>query len=192
MTTRWCLAVSVAGAAVLAFGSPAATPASAGRTPPQLYRALQTKPFKPATVAGRFGDARLSTISPSPTAARYGAIGTVQVTFGKGEGSIRYTVFRSRARAFNSWADDISGAATPVLTFEQRLLVRGLPVTAVMFLGALGACDPAPCPDTRATFVSGVVQADVTVTVRPNASNWDRVAASALVRAAYAHLKSSQ
>jgi len=40
--------------------------------------------------------------------------------------------------------------------------------------------------------VSGVVHADVSVTVRPNASNWDRVAASALVRAAYAHLKSLQ
>jgi hypothetical protein len=190
VTARWSVAIGVASAAVLAFGVLPAAPASKGRTPPELYRALRTKPFAPATVAGRFSAARLSTVSPSPTAARYRAIGAVQVMFRKGEGSIHYTVFRSHTAAFNSWAHDVTAATTPGLTYEQRLHVYGLPVMAVMFLGALGGCDPSTCPPTRATFVSGVVQADVTVTVRSNASNYDQVDASALTRAAYAHLRS--
>jgi hypothetical protein len=184
MTARWGVAIGVASAAVLAFGVLTAAPASNGRTPPELYRALKTKPFAPATVAGRFSAARLSKVSPSPTAARYHAIGAVQVTFIRGDGSIRYTVFRSHTGAFNSWSHDVTAATTPYLTYQERLLVHGLPVPAVMFLGALGQCDPSPCPPTRATFVSGVVQADVMVTVESDASNYDQVAASALVRAA--------
>lgn len=186
------LAIAVGLASVLALGSTPAAPATTERKPAQLYRVLKTRPFAPATVAGRFSAARISAISPSPTAARYHALGTIEVTFAKGGGSIRYTVFPSRPAAFNSWADYMSGTTDPGLTFEQRLGVNGLPSTAFMFLGALGQCDPTPCPPTRATFLSGVVHAEVSVTVRPNAVHWDRDAANALVRAAYAHLKSLQ
>jgi len=187
--TRLGAAIGVAAGALLVFGTLNAAPASKGRTPPELYRALSTRPFAPATVAGRFSSALVSTVPVSRTAARLRAIGAVQVTFTKGEGSIRYTVFRSHTGAFNSWAHDITAATTPGLTYEQRLRVHGLPVPAFMFLGALGECDPSPCPPTRATLVSGVVQADVTVTVR-NLSNYDQADTSALARAAYAHLQS--
>jgi hypothetical protein len=187
---RLCVAIGVAGAALLAFGGLTAAPASKGRTPPELYRALRTTPFAPATVAGRFSVARLSTVSPSPTAAHYRAIGTVQVAFTKGEGAIRYTVFRSHTGALNSWFDDVTAATTPVLTYERRLLVHGLPVKAFMFLGPLSGCGPSPCPPSRAMFVSGVVKADVTVTVRSNVSNYDQADTTALARAAYKHLRS--
>jgi hypothetical protein len=39
-------------------------------------------------------------------------------------------------------------------------------------------------------FVSGVVKADVTVTVRSNVSNYDQADTTALARAAYKHLRS--
>jgi hypothetical protein len=188
MMARSGMAISVAAAAVLGFGVLAA-PASKARTPPELFRALKTKSFAPTTVAARFSGARLSAVAPSRTAARLRAIGTVEVMFTNGDGTIRYTVFRSHTGAFKSWSHDVTAATSPGLTYEQRLRVHGLPVPAFMFLGALGGCDPSPCPPSRATFVSGVVQADVTVTVR-NLSNYDQADTSALTRAAYAHLKS--
>ena len=187
---RLGLVIGVAGAAVLAFGALTAAPASTRRTPPELYRALRTTPFAPPTVAGRFSRARVYTVSPSPTAARYRPIGAVQITFKKGEGSIRYTVFRSHAAALNSWADDVTAATSPLLTYERRLLVPGVPVKALMFLGPARGCDPPPCLPSRATFVSGAVQTDVTVTVRSNFSNYDQADTTALARAAYAHLRS--
>ena len=172
---------------VLVWGVVAAAPATAKRSPTAIYRALRTTPFTPPSVASRFSSRRRSTVSPSANAKRHRALGTVQVAFAKGQGAIRYTVFRSHADAVRTWDDDVTAATTPGVTYEARLSVPGLGTKmAIMFLGG-SRCDPLPCK-TEATFVSGVVQGEVTVTVVSTNSYYDRPDTVALTRAAYAHV----
>jgi hypothetical protein len=80
---------------LLLIGADAAISSIQKRSPTQLYRALRTTPFAPATVHGRFGSAARSVVAPSASARRHHAIGTVRITFGRGQGTIDYTVFRS-------------------------------------------------------------------------------------------------
>jgi hypothetical protein len=186
MTARWSAAIGFAVVAVLAFGALPAAPASTGRTPPKLYRVLRTTPFAPASVAGRFRGARLSIVSLSASSARQHAIGTVQVTFTKGEASIRYTVFHSHNAALNAWEDDVS-AARPMSDFQARLHVYGIHTPNVLYLGA---CASAACDSYRsmASIVNGYVKIDVTVTALPSHTNYDQAATMILARAANTHL----
>jgi hypothetical protein len=179
--------VAAAVAFVLFVGAEAATPATAKRSPTAVYRALKSTPFAPATVAGRFSSASRSVRSPSPTAHLHHAIGTIRVTFRRGQGTIDYTVFRSRADALDTWYDDVT-EATANLNFKARLRVYGL--TSKPNVVYLGACTSADCTSltSSASIVAGFVKIDVTVAVLSQESYYDESKTMSLARAANAHL----
>jgi hypothetical protein len=184
---RALAALPAAAVAFLLFvGAEAATPATAKRSPTAVYRAVRTTPFAPATVAGRFSSARRSVTSPSTTARLHHAIGTIRITFRRGQGTIDYTVFRSRTDALNTWYDDVT-VATANLNFKSRLRVYGLTSPNVLYLGS---CISADCTSftSSASIVTGFVKIDVTVTVLSQESYYDESMTMSLARAANAHL----
>lgn len=188
---RALAALPAAAVAFLLFVSAeAATPATAKRSPSAVYRALRTLPFQPATVDGRFGSAKKSVVAPSTSARRHHAIGTIRTTFGRGQGTIDYTVFRSHTSAVNTWYDDVT-AATNAFNFQARLRVYGLAAPNVLYLGGCtSAATFADCSSfvSTASFVTGTVKVDVSIAVLGQEPMYDQSAAMSLARAANAHL----
>ena len=184
--------LAAATACLLLVGADAAVPATAKRSPTQLYRALRTTPFAPATVDGRFGSAARSVVTPSTSARRHHAIGTVRITFRRGQGTIDYTVFQSHAGAVNAWYDDVT-AATTALNFKARLRVYGLAAPNVLYLGSCASdastIDACSSFVSTGSFVTGTVKVDVSIAVLGHEPNYDQSAAMSLARAANTHVR---
>lgn len=169
----------------------AAISSSQKRSPTQLYRALRTTPFAPATVDGRFGSAARSVAPPSTSARRHHAIGTIRITFRRGKGTIDYTVFRSHTNALNTWYDDVT-AGTTALNFHARLRVYGLTAPNVLYLGSCtsnATFDTCSSFVSTASFVTGTVKVDVSIVVLGQEPMYDQSAAMSLARAANTHLQ---
>jgi hypothetical protein len=177
---------------LLLIGADAAISSTQKRSPTQLYRALRTTPFAPVTVHGRFGSAARSVVAPSASARRHHAIGTIRTTFGRGQGIIDYTVFRSRTSALNTWYDDVT-AATTALNFKARLRVYGLTSPNVLYLGSCtsnaSTIDDCSSFVSTASFVTGTVKVDVSIAVLGQEAMYDQSAAMSLARAANTHLR---